>query len=113
MVNNTEQENVSPQFAQLVLSFHGAAWQQMGKIANQMTGKVERNLEMAKYSIDILGMIEEKTKGNLTDQEAKILQQVLTELRMNYVEEIKTPDSDEKKQDEDTANKDSEKNDNK
>lgn len=111
MVNNVEQENVSPQFAQLILSFHGAAWQQMGKITNPMTGKVEQNLEMAKYSIDILGMLEEKTKGNLTDEETKILQQILTELRMNYVEEIKKADSEEKKPDEDAANSDNDKND--
>ena len=98
MSDTTKQDNISNLFSQLVLSFHAAAWQQMGKSANPFTGEVERNLDMAKNSIDILGMLEEKTKGNLTEQEVKILQHILTELRMNYVDEAKKPDP-EKKED--------------
>ena len=87
-----DQDNVSALFVQLVLSFQAAAWQQMGKITNPLTGKIERSLEMAKNSIDILGMIEEKTRGNLTEDETKFLRHILTELRMNYVEEMKKPE---------------------
>ena len=76
-------------FTQLVLSFQAAAWQQLGKVPSIMTGKVERSLEMAKHSIDMLGMLEEKTKGNLTESENKYLRHVLYELRMNYLEETK------------------------
>ncbi|OQX91565.1 MAG: hypothetical protein B6D58_07425 [candidate division Zixibacteria bacterium 4484_95] len=83
-------------FAQLLLSFQASAWQQMGKVVSPLTGKIERNLEMAKSSIDILGMLENKTKGNLTEHEEKFLRQVLTELRMNYVEELKKAESEEK-----------------
>jgi len=78
-------------FTQLIMSFHAAAWQQMGKITDPFTGKIERNLELAKNSIDILGMLEEKTKGNLIEHETKFLQQILTQLRMNYVEESSKP----------------------
>jgi hypothetical protein len=92
MSSANKQDDFSGYFAQLVMSFYAAAWQQMGKTLNPMTGKTERNLELAKNSIDILGMLEDKTKGNLTDEEAKYLQHVLTELRMNYVEESKKPD---------------------
>jgi hypothetical protein len=76
-------------FTQLVLSFQAAAWQQMGKVPSVITGKVERNLEMARHSIDMLGMLEEKTKGNLAENEARYLKHVLFELRMNFLEETK------------------------
>lgn len=76
-------------FTQLVLSFQAAAWQQLGKVPSMITGKVERNLEMAKHSIDMLGMLEEKTRGNLAESENKYLKHVLFELRMNYLEEVK------------------------
>jgi hypothetical protein len=76
-------------FVQLVLSFHAAAWQQMGKVASVLTGKVERDLTMAKHSIDMLGMLEEKTRGNLSEDEQKYLEHTLYELRMNYLDELK------------------------
>ena len=78
-------------FAQLLLSFQAAAYQQMGKIMSPFTGKIERNLEMARHSIDMLAMLGEKTKSNLSDPERKFLDNVLAELRMNYVEESNKP----------------------
>ena len=92
-------KSLGSHFVQLVLSFHAAAWQQMGKVASVMTGKIERDLNMAKHSIDMLGMLEEKTKGNLTEDEEKYLKHTLYELRMNYLDEMKKgPDKDEKKE---------------
>ncbi len=79
-------------FMQLVLSLQMGAVQQMGKIASPITGKVERDLIMAKASIDMLGMLETKTKGNLTEEEQKLISHVLYELRLNYVEETKKKD---------------------
>jgi hypothetical protein len=76
-------------FTQLVLSFQAAAWQQMGKVPSVITGKIERSLEMAKHSIDMLGMLEEKTRGNLGENELKYLQHTLFELRMNYLDELR------------------------
>jgi hypothetical protein len=76
-------------FTQLVLSFQAAAWQQMGKVPSMVSGKIERSLEMAKFSIDMLGMLEDKTKGNLSDEESKFLSHILFELRMNFLEEQK------------------------
>ena len=85
-------------FTQLVLSFQAAAWQQLGKVPSMMTGKIERDLEMAKHSIDMLGMLEVKTKGNLNENENKYVQHVLYELRLNYLEELKKgPDKKEEK----------------
>jgi len=76
-------------FTQLVLSFQAAAWQQMGKVPSIISGKIERNIDMARHSIDMLGMLEEKTKGNLSENEAKYLKHTLYELRMNFLEELK------------------------
>jgi hypothetical protein len=90
--NNSDQTGLGggeALFTQLVLSFQAAAWQQMGKVQSIMTGKLERNLVMAKHSIDMLAMLEEKTKGNLTEDESKYLRHVLYELRMNYLDEVK------------------------
>jgi len=76
-------------FLQLVLMFQTAAMQQMGKLLNPLTKKIEKDLNQVKFSIDILGMIQQKTKGNLTEEEEKFLEHVLFELRMNYLDEVK------------------------
>jgi hypothetical protein len=78
-------------FTQIVLMFHTAAMQQMGKIKNPLTDRVERDLEAAKNSIDILEMLREKTRGNLSQDEGRLLSQVLQELRLNYVDEANKP----------------------
>ncbi len=77
---------------QLVMMFQGMALQNLGKVMNPVTNQIERNLEQAKNMVDILGMLEEKTKGNLNDNEQRLLEHVLFELRMNYVDEIKKDD---------------------
>ncbi len=76
-------------FFQLILMFQTAAYQQLGRIPNPLTQKTEKNLEQAKFSIDVLGMLEEKTKNNLSSEEATFLKDVLYELRMGYLEETK------------------------
>ncbi len=80
-------------FYQLTFSLHAAAMQHMGKTISPMTGKIERNLDMAKSSIDMLDMLQKKTAGNLTDDEKKMLDHFLFDLRMNYVEEAKKGDT--------------------
>ena len=85
-------ENMDHMFFQMVLSLQAGAMQQMGKIASPLTGKVERDLYSAKVSIDMLGMFQAKMKGNLTEEESKLLEHVLYELRLNYVDESKKPD---------------------
>lgn len=77
-------------FMGLVASLQMSAWMALGKIMNPMTHKAERNLEQAKETIDVLGVLEEKTRGNLSDDESRALTRILYELRMNYVEELKT-----------------------
>ncbi len=74
---------------QLVIMFQTAAYQQMGKIKNPFTDKIEKDLSQAQFSIDMLGMIADKTKNNLSDEERKYLELALYELRMNYLDEVK------------------------
>ena len=58
----------------------------LGQIPNPQTGKGEVNLELAKIFIDQLGMIQEKTRGNLTNEEAAVLKNTLSNLQMAFVE---------------------------
>jgi hypothetical protein len=74
-------------FSSLVLMFHAAAMQQMGKVKNPVTDKIERDLEQAQMSIDMLDMLAEKTKGNLSDDEDRLLKRTIQELKLNYVDE--------------------------
>jgi len=75
-------------FTQLVVMLHGAAMQQMGKIKNPLTDKIERDLTQAQFSIDMLDMMKEKMKGNLSPEEERFLQSILQELKLNYVDEV-------------------------
>ncbi len=76
-------------FLSIMYSFHAAAMQQMGKIANPFTGKVERDLDAARGTIDVLAMFRKKTEGNLTDRERRVVTGLITELQMNFVDESK------------------------
>src|SRR5213078_4870111 len=58
----------------------------LGQIPNPQTGKGEVNLELAKMFIDQLAMIQEKTRGNLTNEEAAVLRSTLSNLQMAFVE---------------------------
>ncbi|MEW6359434.1 MAG: DUF1844 domain-containing protein [Planctomycetota bacterium] len=74
-----------PDFATFINSLAVQTLIAMGQIENPVTKKETLDLDQAKYTIDLLGMLEQKTKGNLTDPEKKLLDQVLYDLRMRYV----------------------------
>jgi hypothetical protein len=80
-------DDLDVMYYQLVLSMQASAMQHLGKVVSQVTGQVERNLEAARYSIDMLEMLKRKTAGNLSDEEGKLIEHVLYELRLNYVDE--------------------------
>ena len=84
-------------FHQLILSFHTAAWQQMGKVTNPMTGKIETDLGSASLSIDMLDMIKNKTKNNLSKAENSFLERTISELKLNFMAEIDKKPADEEK----------------
>ena len=85
----TEEPKLNMYFMSLVLSLSQAAMQQMGKITNPLTGKIERNLEQAKVTIDMLEMLKEKTIGNLVKEEERLISDTLATLQLNYVDEVK------------------------
>ena len=74
-------------FPTFIFSLNSSALLNLGAIEDPETGKKVKNLPLAKQTIDILGMLEEKTKGNLDDDEAAMLKNILYELRMLYVKE--------------------------
>jgi len=74
-------------FAAFVFSLGTAAMYHFGGFPDPVTKKAERNLEAAKQTIDILGILKDKTKGNLSDDEERLLESLLYELRMRYVRE--------------------------
>jgi uncharacterized protein YaaW (UPF0174 family) len=92
MVN--DQEKVNPLFLQLVLSLQSAAMFQMGKTASPISGKIEKDMTQAKISIDLLTMLQEKTAGNLQDEEKRFLDSAVYNLQMNYIEELNREQSD-------------------
>ena len=96
----TQEQQNELLFMQLVMMFQGLALQNLGKVMNPVTNQIERNLEQAKNMIDILGMLDEKTKGNLNDNEQKLMEHVLFELRMNYVDELKKDEASEEQAEE-------------
>jgi hypothetical protein len=83
-------------FLDMVGLFGTQAMMALGKLANPSTGKAEKNLPAARLFIDTLEMLESKTKGNLNGDETKVLHATLTDLRLMFVEETKTPQAPEK-----------------
>ena len=76
-------------FLQLILSLQQAAMMALGRLMNPVTGKLEKNLEQAKATIDTLGALESRTRGNLESDEQRVLTQVLGDLRMTFLNEQK------------------------
>src|SRR3954465_13520472 len=80
---------ISQRFIEFVMMQAQNAALFLGQIPNPQTGKGEVNLELAKIFIDQLGMIQEKTRGNLTNEEAAVLKNTLSNLQMVFVEVTK------------------------
>ncbi len=76
-------------FASFVLSISSSVLLHFGDVPDPISGKKERNLAMAKQTIDILGILKEKTKGNLDREEEQLLENLLHDLRLKYVQECK------------------------
>jgi len=71
--------------------FRIQAWISLGKVAHPVTGKVERDMTGARQMIDLLVELETRTEGNRSADETRLLRGALTELRLNYLEEMKKP----------------------
>ena len=83
---NTQSGEMSQRFIEFVMMQAQNAALFLGQIPNPQTGKGEVNLELAKMFIDQLGMIQDKTRGNLTNEETTVLRNALSNLQMAFVE---------------------------
>jgi hypothetical protein len=87
---HTPEELDQALFANLVMMLAASTMQQLGKTVDPMTNKTEINLPGAQVTIDMLTMLQNKTKGNLAQDEEKMMNDLLASLRMNYVETANT-----------------------
>lgn len=89
--DNTQEGAEAPpiSFSTFILSLASSAAYHMGGFQDEVSGKTSINLDLAKQSIDILAILEEKTKGNLNEEEASLLTHSLYDLRMKFVETSK------------------------
>ena len=78
-------------FSTFIISLSTQALMHLGEMNDPVTGKVEKDVAVAKQTIDIIGMLSEKSRGNLDEAEAQLVKEVLYNLRMRYVEAVRTP----------------------
>lgn len=72
-------------FSTLIMSLSSSALYHLGEIPDPQTGQVNKDLPLARHTIDIIGMLKEKTAGNLTDEEQMFVDNMLTDLRLRFV----------------------------
>ena len=82
-----ENDKLTHLFYSLIYSFQMQTWMSLGKIKNPVSDKIEKDMDAAQMTIDIIDMIKEKTKNNLNEQESKFIDQVLADLKLNFVHE--------------------------
>jgi len=82
----TREEIDKVMFMNLVMMLSTSAIQQLGKLENPITNKIEIDLEGAQATIDMIEMLEKKTKGNLDKDEEALVRQTLSALQMHFVE---------------------------
>jgi hypothetical protein len=76
-------------FSTFIISLSTQALMHLGEIADPLSGKVTKEIPVAKQMIDIIGMLKDKTKGNLNAGEERLTEEILFDLRMKYVEAAK------------------------
>jgi hypothetical protein len=87
----SEAEGEPVTFSTFVLGLSTQALLHLGEIASPLDGKIEQDLPAAKHMIDILGILREKTRANLEPGEEHLLDSMLYDLRMRYVELVRGP----------------------
>ena len=76
-------------FSSFIFSLSTSALLHLGEVPDPVSQKREKNFPLAKQTIDILGMLREKTRGNLTSAEEQLMDHLLTDLRWRYVRQVK------------------------
>jgi len=90
-MDETQPSKNSILFTRLLLILHTTAMQEMGKIADPATGRIVRDLPQAGIAIDSISMLREKCRGNLSAEEERLISHLLSEARLNYVDELNRP----------------------
>jgi hypothetical protein len=72
-------------FSAFVMSLNTSALYHLGELADPDTGQKKANLELARHAIDTLAVLEEKTKGNLTEEETELLKNILYDIKIRFV----------------------------
>lgn len=85
--NDNNMDELKADFSTFVYSLNAQALFYLGKLPNPMTGKYEKDLKTARYLIDTIDMLFNKTKGNLDENESKLITNILYDLKMFYVNE--------------------------
>ncbi len=80
-------------FETFVLSLGASGLVHLGQATNPETGNLEEQRALAQQTIDLLGMLELKTRGNLSEKEARVLQATLYDLRMRFIEVCRGPEA--------------------
>lgn len=73
-----------PDFSSFIFSISTTVLMDLGEIEHPIEKKMMLNLVMAKHSIDVLDMLKEKTKGNLTESEKALIENIVTDLKLRY-----------------------------
>jgi hypothetical protein len=84
------QENEPLDFGTFIMSLASSVLVHLGEIEHPEHNAAQQNLALAKQTLDILAMLREKTRGNLTKEEGELLEHLLYDLRMKYVAAKKT-----------------------
>lgn len=90
-MNDTSPPRAAALFLQLVMGLQQSGMIALGKLMNPITRTIDVQLDAARDTIDLLAALEARTRGNLESDEARVLRQALTDLRLNYVEALKKP----------------------
>ncbi len=101
-----KEEEYTHMFISLIYSLQMQTMIHLGKIANPATGKVETELDAAQATIDMVDMLKAKTLNNLSDDEKRFLDQVLADLKLNFVDEKNKAETSEDKKTEETKSDD-------
>lgn len=82
--SNSKAKGLEANFSTLILSIGSSAAMALGLAPNPMSGSVEKDLDLARFNIDLLRMLRDKTKGNLSSDEQQFLESIVTDLQMKY-----------------------------
>ncbi len=80
------EQTLEANFSTLILSIASSAAMSLGLAPNPATNKIEKDLNMAQFNIDILALLKAKTEGNLTSDESEFIATVINDLQMKFVQ---------------------------